>query len=169
METNPAASPGKSSDEDLRRVATHRLTDQDRTRDAFGGEYLVQPAGKIIHRPRERERARFPVRRWVPNEQASLVDEVLDLLLEETMVGGKTRQEDEPGLVGLRSIASRRVPASTGISSALRIDTGMRGHPIGDRSFGGGEFFMLQLVEYHEFSRSCRYYFWQNVSVYLSR
>ena len=67
--------------EDLRCVAAHRLADQDRTRDAFGGEDFVQPVGKIIHRPRERERARFPVRRWVPNEQASLADEVLDLLL----------------------------------------------------------------------------------------
>ena len=114
--------------------------------DAFGGEDLVQPVGKIIYRPRERERARFPVRRWVPNEQASLVDEVLDLLLEEAMVGSKTWQEDEPRLVDLRSVASRRVPVSTGICGAFRIVTGMRGHPIGDRSFGGGELFMLQLV-----------------------
>lgn len=121
--------------------------------DAFGGEDLVQPAGKIIHRPREHERARFPVRRWVPNEQVSLADEVLDLLLEEAMVGGKTWQEDEPRLVGLQSVASRRVPVSTGICGALRIVTGMRGHPIGDRSFGGDEFFMFELVEYHEFSR----------------
>lgn len=98
--------------------------------------------------------SRFAVRRWVPYEQMSLADEVLDLLLEEAMVGSKTRQEDEPGLVGcLRSIASRRVPVGAGICGDLRIDTGMRGHPIGDRSFGGGEFFMLQLVEYHEFSR----------------
>ena len=153
MESEPGCFAWEELHEDLRCVATHRLADQDRMCGAFGGEDLVQPAGKIIHRPREHERARFPVRRWVPNEQVSLADEVLDLLLEEAMVGGKARQEDEPRLVDLRSVAGRRGPVSTEISSALRIVTDMRGHPIGDRSFGGGEFFMLQLVEYHEFSR----------------